>query len=50
MANYKVTIKAQSGSIYYEVTKTKKGAISFGKKVAQEAFYGELVEIILEEF
>jgi len=48
MKDLKVTIKGQSGVIRYEVYKTEKGAKSFGKKVANEAFFGEDVEIIVE--
>lgn len=49
MKSFKVTVIAQSGSISYEVKKTEKGALSFGKKVAKEAFYGEEVEIKVVE-
>lgn len=49
MKNYKVTVKGESGSISYEVLKTKKGAASFAKKVANEALYGEAVEITIKE-
>jgi len=48
MKGYKVTVKAKSGSISYEVRKTLKGAKSFGKRLANEAFYGEKVEIKVE--
>ena len=48
MKNLKVTIKGESGQISYEVCKTKKGALSFGKRIANEAFFGEEVEIIVE--
>jgi len=47
MKDYKVTVKGESGAISYEVYKTPKGANSFGKKLANEAFYGEEVEIII---
>lgn len=48
MKDYKVTVTGESGSISYEVRKTKKGAYGLGKRVANEAFYGEEVEIIVE--
>jgi len=48
MKDFKVTVKSASGSISYEVYKTEKGAIAFGKKVAKDAFWGEEVEIIVE--
>lgn len=35
MKNYKATVKGQSGQISYEVTKTMRGAESFGKKIAK---------------
>ena len=41
MKDFKVTVKGETGSISYELRKTAKGAESFGKKVAEEAFYGE---------
>ena len=41
MKSYKVEIKAESGVLTYEVRKTLKGAQGFGKRVANEAFYGE---------
>jgi hypothetical protein len=47
--NYKLTVKGESGSISYEVIKTMKGANSFAKKIANEAFYGELVTIEIVE-
>ena len=49
MKNYKVTVKCNAGSISYEVMKTKKGVESFGKKIANEAFYGEECEIEIVE-
>ena len=49
MKNYKVTIKGESGVLMYEVYKTLKGANGLGKRIANEAFYGEEVEIIIEE-
>ena len=49
MKDFKVTIKGQSGSISYEVRKTHKGALGLGKRVANEAFFGEEVEITIEE-
>tara|TARA_R110000803_G_scaffold101693_1_gene169684 strand:+ start:1250 stop:1402 length:153 start_codon:yes stop_codon:yes gene_type:complete len=48
MNNFKVTVKTATESISYEVTKTLKGAKSFGKRLANEAFYGEEVEIRVE--
>lgn len=48
MKDFKVTVKGESGSISYEVTKTLKGAKGFGKRLANEAFYGEEVEITIE--
>lgn len=49
MKNYKVTVKAASGAMSYEVRKTLKGAESFAKKLANDAFYGEEVDIAIEE-
>ncbi len=49
MNSYKVTVKCNAGSISYEVMKTKKGAESFGKKIANEAFYGEECEMEIVE-
>lgn len=48
MKNFKVTVKSQNYSISYEDFKTEKSAKSFGKKLANEAFYGESVEITVE--
>lgn len=48
MTDFKVTVKSANNSISYTVFKTEKGAMSFGRKVAKEAFYGEVVEIIVE--
>ena len=48
MKNFKVTVKGESGSISYEVRKTLKGAQNFGKRIANEAFYSEKVEILIE--
>lgn len=48
MKDYKVTIKGQSGTISYDVFKTEKGAYGFGKRVANEAFYGEEIVITVE--
>lgn len=45
MRNYKVTVSGASGTISYEVRKTLKGASSFAKKLANEAFFGEEVVI-----
>ena len=49
MKNFKVTVTGETGSISYEVRKTAKGAESFGKKVAAEAFYGENCTITVVE-
>jgi len=49
MKDYKVTVKGESGAISYEVRKTLKGAEGFAKRLANEAFYGEVVEIEIEE-
>ena len=46
MKDFKVTVTGETGSISYEVRKTAKGAESFGKKVAAEAFYGESCTIV----
>ncbi len=48
MKDYRVTIKGQSGTISYDVFKTKKGAYGVGNRVANEAFYGEEVVITVE--
>jgi hypothetical protein len=49
MKNYKVTLKAASGVLIYEVRKTLKGAQGFAKRIANEAFYGESVEVTIVE-
>ena len=49
MKDFKVTVTGETGSISYEVRKTAKGAESFGKKVAAEAFYGESCAIVVAE-
>ena len=49
MKDFKVTVTGETGSISYEVRKTAKGAESFGKKVAAEAFYGESCTIVIVE-
>ncbi|AUM58677.1 hypothetical protein phiP47_049 [Plesiomonas phage phiP4-7] len=49
MKDYKVTVIAESGSITYEVRKTLRGAQGFAKKIANEAFYGEKYEAIIDE-
>ena len=49
MKDFKVTVTGETGSISYEVRKTAKGAESFGKKVAAEAFYGEICTITAVE-
>jgi hypothetical protein len=48
MKEFKVTVKSATESISYEVFKTLKGAKSFAKKIANEAFYGEEVQIIIK--
>jgi hypothetical protein len=48
MKDLKVTVASKSGKLSYEVRKTLKGANSFANKIANEAFYGEEVEIIIE--
>lgn len=48
MKEFKVTVKGSTGSISYTVFKTEKGAMGCGRKVAKEAFYGEVVQIIVE--
>lgn len=47
MKDFKVTVTGETGTISYDVYKTEKGARSFGKKLANEAFYGEDVVITL---
>lgn len=49
MINYKIWIKSNSGTLSVNVYKTKKGALSAAKRIANEAFYGEEVQITLEE-
>jgi len=49
MKDFKVTVKGESGSISYDVYKTERGAYGVAKRVANEAFYGEAVEITVEE-
>ena len=49
MKDFKVTVTGETSSISYEVRKTAKGAESFGKKVAAEAFYGEICTITVVE-
>jgi len=49
MKDFKVTVKGESGSISYNVYKTERGAYGVGKRVANEAFYGEVVEITVEQ-
>lgn len=48
MKDLKVTVSGKSGKLTYEVLKTLKGATSFANKIANEAFYGEEVEITIE--
>ena len=49
MTNYKIWIKGNSGILSVNAYKTKKGALGIAKRIANEAFYGEEVEITLEE-
>ena len=49
MKNYRVTVIGASGSIHYDVFKTYRGALGFGKRLANEAFYGEQTEIKIED-
>lgn len=49
MKSYKVTVKGISGSISYEVRKTLKGAQGVAKRIANEAFFGESVEVTIVE-
>ncbi len=48
MKTYKITIKGLSGVLKYEVRKTEKGAKGVAKRIANEAFFGEEVEITIE--
>ena len=48
MQEFKVTVKSATESISYEVFKTLRGAKGLAKRVANEAFYGEEVEITIE--
>ena len=48
MQEFKVTVKSATGSISYNVFKTLRGAKGLAKRVANEAFYGEEVQIIIE--
>jgi hypothetical protein len=45
MSEYKITISGQSGTISMTVRKTEKGARGTAQRIANEAFYGEVVEI-----
>ena len=45
MSEYKITISGQSGTIGMTVHKTEKGARGVAQRIANEAFYGEAVEI-----
>ncbi len=49
MKNFRVTIKSEKYKLSYDVKKTLKGAQSFAKKMANEAFYGENVSIEITE-
>ena len=48
MQEFKVTVKSTTESISYNVFKTLRGAKGLAKKVANEAFYREEVEITIE--
>jgi hypothetical protein len=48
MKNYRVTVKGESGSIHDDNMMTERTALSLGKKIANEAFYGEECEIKVE--
>lgn len=45
MKEFKITVTGESGTLIYTVVKTIKGANSFAKRIANEAFYGEEVQI-----
>ena len=49
MKNFKITVTGKTGSISYNVYKTIKGANTFAKKIACEAFYGEDINILIIE-
>lgn len=46
---FKLSLIGETGTISYDVYKTEKSAMTLGKKIANEAFYGEEVEIKIEE-
>jgi len=49
MKEYMVTVSCKEGSINYNCFyKTERGAFGFGKRLANEAFYGEECEIKVE--
>ena len=49
MIKYQVTVSCKEGSISYGCDcKTERGAFGFGKRLANEAFYGEECEIKVE--
>ena len=49
MIKYMVTVSCKEGSIIYDCDcKTERGAFGFGKRLANEAFYGEECEIKVE--
>jgi hypothetical protein len=48
MQEFKVTVKSATESISYEVFKTLRGAKGLAKRVANEAFFGEEVEVTIE--
>ena len=49
MRDYKVTFIGESGTLRYEVSKTKRGLEGFIRKIKMEAYYGESVEVEIEE-
>jgi hypothetical protein len=50
MKEFKVTVTGTSGSLSYTVLrKTAKSVKSFAKKIAKDAFYGEVVTFEIKE-
>jgi hypothetical protein len=50
MKEFKVTVTSTSGSITYTISrKTAKSVESFAKKIANDAFYGEVVKFEIKE-
>ena len=49
MKEYKVTVSCKDGLISYNCSyKTDRGALGFGKRLANDAFYGEECDIKVE--